>query len=113
MKTSITKTKDPYLTLLDYRSTPLKNEDNPAELLMGRQLRSRLPLRFSKLTHQLPDQDSLRNFEERYRQHQRRGFDRRDGVRDLSELLHGDAVWVTGLKSEGTVQSPADEPRSY
>nr|XP_037291864.1 uncharacterized protein LOC119187867 [Rhipicephalus microplus] len=113
IKTSMTETKDPYLTLLAYRSTSLKNEYSPDELLMGRRLRSRLPLCSTKLTHQLPDQDSLRNFEERYRQRQRKDFDRRHGVRYLSELLHRDAVWVTDLKSKGTVQAPTDEPRSY
>ncbi|KAL3218996.1 hypothetical protein MRX96_031211 [Rhipicephalus microplus] len=113
IKTSTTKTKDPYPTLIACRSTPLKNGYSPAKLLMGRRLRSRFSLCSTKLTPQWPDQDSLRNFEERYRQRQRKDFDRRHGVCDLPEHLYGDAMWVTDLKSKGTVQAPADEPRSY
>ncbi|XP_077508511.1 uncharacterized protein LOC144119833 [Amblyomma americanum] len=44
MKTSMKKTQDPYLTLLSYRSTPLKNGYSPSELLMARQLRTKNPL---------------------------------------------------------------------
>ncbi|KAL3188470.1 hypothetical protein MRX96_003439 [Rhipicephalus microplus] len=74
------------------RSTPLENRYSPAELLMGRRLRYRLSLCSTKLTPQLPDKDSLQNFEERYRKHQRKDFDRRHRVRDLPGLLYEDAV---------------------
>ncbi|KAL3186856.1 hypothetical protein MRX96_004793 [Rhipicephalus microplus] len=93
--------------------TPLKNEYSPAEQLMGRRLKSSIPLCSSKLTPQSADQDSLRNFEERYRQRQSNDFDRRHGVHDLPELLYGGAVWVTDFKSKGTIQAPADEPRFF
>lgn len=36
IKQSLAKTKDPYKSLLAYRSIPLKNGYSPAELLMGR-----------------------------------------------------------------------------
>lgn len=35
--------EDPYLTLLNYRASPLECEQSPAELLMNRKLRTRLP----------------------------------------------------------------------
>ncbi len=38
------KEKDPYLALLAYRTTPLKNGYSPAELLMNRKLRTTVPI---------------------------------------------------------------------
>ena len=49
-KDLITKPEDPYLALLSYRSMPLHNGYTPAELLMGKRLRSTLPLAPEKLT---------------------------------------------------------------
>ena len=40
VKALLDKNEDPYLALLAYRSTPLENSYSPAELLMGRRLRS-------------------------------------------------------------------------
>ena len=41
---SIESGTDPYLGLLAYRSTPLDNHKSPAELLMGRTLKTDLPV---------------------------------------------------------------------
>ena len=52
-KDLIIKSEDPYLALFSYRSTPLENGNTPVELLMGRKLRSTLPLAPEKLTPKL------------------------------------------------------------
>ena len=51
---SIESATDPYLGLLAYRSTPLDNHKSPAELLMGRTLKTDLPV----VENQLNDKDS-------------------------------------------------------
>ncbi|UYV76985.1 hypothetical protein LAZ67_14002708, partial [Cordylochernes scorpioides] len=43
-KLILKKNQDPSLGLLEYRSTPLENGYSPAELLMGRKLRTTLPI---------------------------------------------------------------------
>ena len=44
VKGLLKKNEDPYLALLAHRSIPLENGYSPAELLMGRKLRTIIPL---------------------------------------------------------------------
>ncbi|XP_077521342.1 uncharacterized protein LOC144132649 [Amblyomma americanum] len=113
IKSSVKKTQDPYLTFLAYRSTPLKNGYSPSDLLMGRRLRTKLPVTSGMLVPRLPDATKHRNFKEEYRAQQRRDYDRRHGVRQHPILLEGNEVCVTDVKRTGNLQRPADEPRSY
>ena len=52
IKGLLKKTEDQYETLLAYRSTPLSNGYSPAELLMGRKLRTTVPVVPSSLDPQ-------------------------------------------------------------
>ncbi|XP_064481432.1 uncharacterized protein K02A2.6-like [Ornithodoros turicata] len=86
IKQSITKTGDPYKSLLSYRTLPLKNGYSPAQLLMWRQLRTTVPADTQQLVPSLPNYNALRQFEQQYRQRQKRDYNRRQGVRDPPEL---------------------------
>jgi len=55
VKDLLNKSKDSYLTILAYRSTPLENGYSPAELLMGRKLRTAIPTTLQTLKPQLPN----------------------------------------------------------
>ena len=44
MKQLLDKSQDPYIALLSYQSTPIKLGYSPAELLMGSNLRSTVPM---------------------------------------------------------------------
>ena len=56
--------KDQYSALLNYRSTPLANGYSPAELLMSRKIRTKLPELPRNLHPVLPNQRHLQEREE-------------------------------------------------
>ena len=60
VKHLLTKSDEPQAALLAYRSTPLENGYSPAEILMGRKLRTTLPVVPDKLIPKLPDLAKLR-----------------------------------------------------
>lgn len=113
IKRSLSKTEDPYETLMIYRSTPLPNGYSPTELLMGRRMRTTVPIATQLLEPKLPDQKELRRYEQENRNRQKQYFDRRHGVRQLDPLGSGERVWVIDLKRTGVVQNKAHTPRSY
>ncbi|KAM7281966.1 uncharacterized protein ISCGN_002124 [Ixodes scapularis] len=113
IKRSLSKTEDPYETLMIYRSTPLPNGYSPIELLMGRRIRTTVPIATQLLEPKLPDQKELRHYEQENRNRQKQYFDRRHGVRQLDPLGSGERVWVIDLKRTGVVQKKAHTPRSY
>ncbi|XP_064475339.1 uncharacterized protein K02A2.6-like [Ornithodoros turicata] len=107
------KTGDPYETLLSYRSTPLKNGYNPAELLMGRRLRTTLPVAEEMLLPKKVDHEAVKKVEKVLKQRQKQQYDRHYGIRPLSDLDEGQDVWVIDVQRRGCVKGPASTLRSY
>lgn len=112
-KMRISSSEDPYKALLAYRSTPLKNGYSPAELCMGRKLRTSIPTIGKNLEQKLIDNTSLLVFENNYKSKQEEDFNKRYGTKTLEELKEGDKVWVSDLKKEGRIIRKCEEPRSY
>jgi transposase InsO family protein len=94
VKQLLKKNQDPYLAMLTYRSTPLENGYSPAELLMGRKLRTTLPMSKKQLQPNLPNVAKLRNKERKMRDRMKRNFDKRHGVKNLKPLSPEDTVWI-------------------
>jgi transposase InsO family protein len=113
VKGLLRKNEDPYLALLTYRSTPLQNGLSPSELLMGRRLRTQLPVLPRNLQPQSHDLKSLRDKEDTYRQNQECNFNKRHRAKDLPILNPGDQVWIRDQKRDGQIVDQTAEPRSY
>ena len=100
------------MAMLAYRSTPLENGYSPAELLMGRKLRTTLPVIEEQLKPSLPNERAVRRKEKMMKQRMKRNYDRRHGAKELKELQPGDIVWLPDNKQEGTVMEKTNT-RSY
>nr|XP_050024626.1 uncharacterized protein LOC126519058 [Dermacentor andersoni] len=107
------KSKDPHLALLSYRDTPGVNGFSPAQLLMGRQLRTRVPKQDSQLCPNWPPTKEVVAKDVTYKQKQADNYNRHHGARDLPPLQTGQRVWVRLHQAQATVLSPAQRPRSY
>ena len=116
VKRLIRNATDPYLALLAYRATPLKNGSSPAELLMGRKLRTTLPENPRNYHPKWPDLAKVRQLEEQSRHNQKLNFDIAKKARPLSSLKAGETVWVKGDGggTTGTVVTETQQSdRSY
>ena len=104
MKRLLQSNSDPYMALLSYRTTPLKNGFSPAELLMGRKLRTNLP--------RLPDEycpkwEYLQQFKESdlaIKQRQKQDYDKRHRVKNLPPLLPETYVWLDADRNQKSGQ---------
>ena len=108
--------EDPYMALLSYRSTPLPwCGYSPAELLMGRCIRSNLPQTLHSLAPQWPYLETFRKLNSEAKQKQKYDYDIRHGTRPLPDIPNDTAVWVATdhNHSAGRVSGPANTPRSY
>ena len=108
IKNLLRKEEDPFTALLNYRATPLLHGWSPAELLMGRQLRTRIPI--FRTLRSTQKETSFRDRDTRIKERQKRDFDLRHRVKDLPLLRKGQEVWIktpTGLK-EAVVSKEAE-----
>ena len=116
VKRLLQRSGDPYAALLSYRSTPFPWCNlSPAELCMGRRLRTSVPQTTGQL---VPAWSYLAEFKRRngaLKRKQKEDFDRRHGVRDQPEIPDDSEVWITSGATpvRGRISASADTPRSY
>ena len=83
----ILKQEDPYLALLTYRSTPLAVTGcTPSQLMMGRIIRSRIPLLVEKLNPEWPDLKLVREKDSEAKQTNAKCYNRSHGAKSLPPI---------------------------
>ena len=86
------KNDDQYLALLDYQTTPFPDIDlSPAQLLIGRRLRNKLPMIERLLQPGSNNQQEISRFLEKTKQNKKKCYDRHAG-RNMKELEPGTKV---------------------
>ncbi|UYV69910.1 K02A2.6-like [Cordylochernes scorpioides] len=105
------KGRDPYLSLLGYRTAPLENGYSPAELCMNRKLRTTVPISPVQLQSRIPDLENLEMREKNQRHKKKTHFDIHHRARELPHLDEGTRVWVKDLRVPGVVLEDAGSPR--
>ena len=116
VKKLLQEADDPHLVLLSYRATPFPwCQLSPAELLMGRPLRTNLHTDPVKLC---PDWKYLSRFRQQnqeYKAKQKENFDARHRAQTLPQLPDDTDVWITTGTGpvRGRVVSSTAAPRSY
>ncbi|KAL6459873.1 hypothetical protein MHYP_G00316320 [Metynnis hypsauchen] len=113
VKSLLKKNTDPYKALLAYRVTPLHQGPSLAELLMGRRLRSPLPVSPGQLKPKWPDQKKFADKDQELKQAQMLAYNKRHRAGVRPELKAGQRVWITNTHEPATVLREADTPRSY
>lgn len=99
--------------LLTYRATPLESGHSPAQLVMGRQIRSTIPQIPKALQPRWPNIREFRKSEKGTKEKQQWYYNRRHRVRPFPPLQCGEKVWLPREKTQGTVVQQASTPRSY
>ncbi|GAB1610332.1 uncharacterized protein K02A2.6-like, partial [Argonauta hians] len=107
------------LALLSYRATPHSaTRVSPAEALMGRPLKTLLPILPERLLPRAQRDERIREADHQAKQSQKTHYDRRHGVVPLTPLHCGDPVLIRtdvdrNWGSEGTVVAADPHNRSY
>uniref|UniRef100_A0AAV2K977 Reverse transcriptase/retrotransposon-derived protein RNase H-like domain-containing protein n=1 Tax=Knipowitschia caucasica TaxID=637954 RepID=A0AAV2K977_KNICA len=106
------------LSVVDGSTPTTSTGFSPAELLMGRKIRTTLPTLSANLDPSWPDRKEMRSADAAAKLKQAFYYNRRNGVRHLPPLDPGEGVlmkldnekqWTT----QGTVQGNCSTPRSY
>lgn len=103
----ILRQEDPLLALMIYRSSPHSSTGvSPAELLMGRKIRTTLPILAKNLQPKWPSRLHIRAKDAVEKSKQAYYYNRRHGVRQLTPLQRGDHV-LTRLDNQKAWTAPA------
>ena len=115
----IIRQANPFLALMSYRATPLQASGaSPAQLMLGRQIKTTLPTVDKVLAPKWPDFTKVRKADTKVKENYRRTYNRHHSVRALPLLRKGERVVVklggeSKWGTERTVQQPHTTPRSY
>ena len=110
------KSKDPFLALLAFRSTPLSwCQLSPGELSMGQPPRYNLPQVTDQLIPKWNCLPEFRRSDAEFKEKQKNDFDHRHRAKPLPPIPNDTPVWFysNGKKKSGRIVSHMAMPRSY
>ena len=116
VKGLLSNSPDPYLSLLSFRATPIPwCSFSPAQLLMGRQIKTDIPTLKNELIPQWSYLSDFRERDKEYKAKQKRDYDDRHRTRPLDPLLPDTPVYIRTGDNQitGQIRSHASTPRSY
>ncbi|KAK7106830.1 hypothetical protein V1264_018043 [Littorina saxatilis] len=115
----ILRQSSPDIALLNYRATPHSSTGvSPSQALMGRQLRTRLPVLPEVLVPRPVSDADIRQADQQAKDNYKFSYDKRHGATPLSKLVPGDQVLVktdaeSTWKKKGTVVAADADNRTY
>ncbi len=116
---AILRQNDPDIALLNYRNTEHSATGvSPSQALMGRRLKTRLPVMKSKLIQENGNDEAIRLQDEHVKSQYKVNYDRRHGARDLPKLALGQPV-LSRIEGEskwanpGNIVATDEENRTY
>ena len=109
VKRMLMKESDPYLGLLAYRASPQLGLYSPAELLMGRKLRTTVVTHSDDLKPKLPDHGRFRDANDNYKQKMKENHDKGTAAKPLRPVVEGEEVMDRVTKQTGRVMIASDE----
>lgn len=113
VKLGLTKTGDMWLFLMECRSIPLECGFTPSELLIGRKIRSLLPIHPDNLRPTLIDRGLLLQRESARIKRQKDNHDRKHYTTESIHLKVGDEVWIKDIRMWGVIKEVCSEPCSF
>ena len=105
--------QDPYLSLLELRNTRVGDIGSPAQLLMGRRLRTSLPVKATQLEPRTINPDCVKSHLQQEQQKRKLYYD--EGSKPLIPLQKGENAWmqIQGEWKPVKVLGTAEAPASY
>ena len=105
MKGLLEQSNDPCLALLAYCSTPMKLGYSPAVLLMGRALRTTVPIPLKQLQPKLPNSKEYRKKDKEIKIKQKENYYNKHKTSKQDILEPGDEVWISDQGVSGEVEN--------
>ena len=105
--------EDPYIALLNYRTSPLEAGMSPAEIMLGRKPRTLIPRQLSQLTKRIPSIKNFRKADMEKKEKIKENYDGRRRVMEKQEFGPKTQVYLPEEKTRGEIISKRTEPRSY
>ena len=97
VKRLLEKCEDPYLSMLEYRTTPLEFGLSPGELLMNRKLTSIVPLIQNRKIVNKEQHTEYREWQAKKIKRIKNKYDSNPKLKDLKKLSIGDYVYIKDL----------------